>query len=56
MAPDVFYQSSLAIGDYELPSNLNIRRTIFGYKIVDHLDVVGASLISAAPTTSSFST
>ena len=34
----------------------NIRRTLVGNKIVDHSDVVGASPIGAAPTTSSFST
>ena len=34
----------------------NIRRTFAGYKIVDHSDVVGASPVGAAPTTSSFST
>ena len=34
----------------------NIRRTLSGYKIVDHSDVVGASPVGAAPTTSSFST
>ena len=34
----------------------NIRRTLVGNKIVDHLDVVGASPVGAAPTTSSFST
>ena len=34
----------------------NIRCTLVGYKIVDHSDVVGASPVSAAPTTSSFST
>ena len=34
----------------------NIRRTFVGHKIVDHSDVVGASPVSAAPTTSSFST
>ena len=33
----------------------NIRRTFVGNKIVD-TDVVGASPIGAAPTTSSFST
>ena len=33
----------------------NIRRTLVG-KIVDHSDVVGASPVGAAPTTSSFST
>ena len=34
----------------------NIRRTAIGNKIVDHSDVVGASPVGAAPTTSSFST
>ena len=33
----------------------NIRRTLVGNKIVDHSDVVGASPVGAAPTTSSFS-
>ena len=34
----------------------NIRCTLVGNKIVDHSDVVGASPVGAAPTTSSFST
>ena len=34
----------------------NISRTLVGNKIVDHSDVVGASTVGAAPTTSSFST
>ena len=34
----------------------NIRRTLAGNKIVDNSDVVGASPVGAAPTTSSFST
>ena len=33
----------------------NIRHTLAGNKIVDHSDVVGASPVEAAPTTSSFS-
>ena len=33
----------------------NIRRTLVGNYIVDHSDVVGASPVGAAPTTSSFS-
>ena len=33
----------------------NIRRTLVGNKIVDYSDVVGASPVGAAPTTSSFS-
>ena len=34
----------------------NIIRTLVGNKIVDQSDVVGASPVGAAPTTSSFST
>ena len=34
----------------------NIRRTLVGNKIFDHSDVVGASPVGAAPTTSWFST
>ena len=34
----------------------NISRTLLGDKIVDNSDVVGASSVGAAPTTSSFST
>ena len=34
----------------------NIRATLEANKIVDHSDVVGASPVGAAPTTSSFST
>ena len=34
----------------------NIRRNLVGNTIVDHSDVVGASPVSAAPTTSSFLT
>ena len=34
----------------------NIRRTLVGNYIFDHSDVVGASPVGAAPTTSSFST
>ena len=34
----------------------NIRRTLARPKIDDHSDVVGASPVGAAPTTSSFST
>ena len=32
----------------------NISRALVGHKIVDHLDVVGASPVGAAPSTSSF--
>ena len=34
----------------------NKSRTLLGNKIVDNSDVVGASPVGAAPTTSSFST
>ena len=34
----------------------NISRTLIGNEIVDNSDVVGASPVGAAPTTSSFST
>ena len=40
--------------DYRKVSN--IKRTFVGNNIVDHSDVVGASPVGAAPTTSSFST
>ena len=39
-----------------LPETYNISRTLVGIKAVDHSDVVEASPVSAAPTTSSFST
>ena len=35
---------------------LHLSRTLVGNKIVDNSDVVGASPVGAAPTTSSFST
>ena len=41
--------------DYSTVKSL-IRRTLVGNKIVDHSDVVGASPVGTAPTTSSFST
>ena len=34
----------------------NIRRNLVGNKIIDNSDVVGASPVGAAPTTSSLST
>ena len=42
------------IKDYRQVSNIS--GTLAGDKIVDHSDVVGASPVGAAPTTSSFST
>ena len=41
---------------YNYRKTSNISHTLVGYKIVDHSDVVGASPVGAAPTTSSFST
>ena len=38
------------------PQTSNVKRTLVGYKIVDHSDVVGALPAGAAPSTSSFST
>ena len=43
-------------GPQEYHQLSNIRRILVGNKIVDHSDVVGASPVGAAPTTSSFST
>ena len=34
----------------------NLRHSLVGNKTIDHSDVVGASPVGAAPTTSSFST
>ena len=48
------WQISNKLNTYRKVSN--IRRTLVGNKIVDHSDVVGASPVGAAPTTSSFST
>ena len=51
--PVVLYLSS----EYEIYRKVsNISRTLVGNKIVDHSDVVGASPVDTAPTTSSFST
>ena len=44
----------IIMNDYRQVSN--IRRTLVDNKVVDHSDVVGASPVGAAPTTSSFST
>ena len=41
-------------GEYRKVSNIS--RTLVGNNIVDRSDVVGASPVGAAPTTSSFST
>ena len=39
---------------YSYRKTSNISRTLVGNKIVDNSDVVGASPVGAAPTTSSF--
>ena len=41
---------------YSYRKTSNISRTLAGNKIVDNSDVVGASPVGPAPTTSSFST
>ena len=46
--------SSLTKNEYRQVSNIS--RTLVGNKIVDNSDVVGASPVGAAPTTSSLST
>ena len=52
---DIFFQiltDDTPCGVYHQTSNIS--GTIVGNKIVDHSDVVGASAVGAAPTTSSF--
>ena len=49
-----YFTDNLSKSTYRQVSN--IRRNLVGNKIVDHSDVVGASPVGAAPTTSSFST
>ena len=50
----LLYQHVNINADYSQTSNIN--RTLVGYKIVDHSDVVRASPVGATPATSSFST
>ena len=47
---------SYMMKDLNYRKTSNIRRTLVGNKIVNNSDVVGASPVGAAPTTSSFST
>ena len=47
-------RNSKVVFDYRQTSNIS--HALVGNKIVDHSDVVGASPVGAAPTTSSFST
>ena len=44
------------LGKYGYRQVSNIRHSLEDNKVVDHSDVVGASPVGAAPTTSSFST
>ena len=53
---DICHQASASLTMMQYRQVSNIRRTLEGNKIVDHSDVVGASPVGAAPTTSSFST
>ena len=58
------FGDSVCINHFESPTQLNwqcsqvsnISGTLVSNKIVDHSDVVGASPVGAAPTTSSFAT
>ena len=50
------WEHSLRESGKNYHQTFNIRRTLVGNNIVDHWDVVGASPVGAAPTTSSMST
>ena len=50
------YKSEAKSGKQDYRKTSNMSRTLVGNKIVDNSDVVGASPVGAAPTTSSFST
>ena len=52
--PDCYGYGAVT-GGYSYIQSSNIKRTLVGYKIVDHPDVDAASPVGAAPTTSSFS-
>ena len=52
----LFGYTFIFINVYVYRKTSNMRRTLVGNKIVNHSDVVGASPVGAAPTTSSFST
>ena len=52
--PVMFVRIIVNIADNRETSNIS--RTLIANKIVGHSDVVGASSVGAAPTTSSFST
>ena len=46
----------VSVGKFIYRQTSDINRTLVGHKIIDHSNVVGASPVGAAPTTSSFST
>ena len=50
------YQRKVIMACLHYRKTSNITRTLVGNKIVDNSDVVEASPVGAAPTTSSFST
>ena len=56
VCPDVHTVLSSCVDILDYRKTSNIRHTLIGNKIVDHSDLVGASPVGAAPTTSSFST
>ena len=49
------YTNRVTLGRMYYQQTSNISCSIVGNKIVDHTDAVGATLVGAAPTTSSFS-
>ena len=53
---DVVDKASAEVHLNKYRKTFNMSGTLVGNKIVDHTDVVGASPVGAAPTTSSFST
>ena len=55
-SPQLSWTSGAPFANMEYRKTSNISRTLVGNKIVDNSDVVGASPVGAAPTTSSFST
>ena len=52
----ILYQFQFILSQKKYRKTSNISRTLVGNEIVYNSDVVGASPVGAAPTTSSFST
>ena len=52
----MYVHKRMRMSIYMYRKTSNIRRTLVSNKIGDHSDVVGASPVGVAPTTSSFST